>query len=1025
MSEEPRVSGNAAVRGRPEERGGGPPPAEPAPPEDPIPDLIGVLRRQGRLPKRSGALTRIAALPPSRREAALLAEELVTEEDIARAVAADTGFPFCAINAVELNPEVVTGALPAPFARRHTICALSREEGALTVAMANPYLRGPISDLERYLGVAVKVVVATRSDIQNVNTSLYNLRASLQAAETQLWEEHGPTSDPGAGAQEFASAAEDLEPTTRPVVTALDSILRQAFEQRASDIHIEPKRDFAVVRFRVDGVLQTMHRFPRIVHQAVVSRIKMLSGLDIAEKRRPQDGRMKRVGPGTEIELRVSTLSTLFGEKAVLRVFDPASLVSSLEQVRLAHDEERRLRSILNRREGLVLVTGPTGSGKTTTLYAVLRHLATSEVNVVTIEDPVELTHAALNQVQVNARIGFHFAAAIRSVLRQDPDIVMVGEIRDGETAEMAVQAALTGHLVLSTLHTNDAPGAVTRLVDLGVPRFLIASTLVGVVAQRLIRTVCPRCSEWTTLTATQAEVIAAPALEGRRLRDRRGCARCGETGYRGRRGIFEIIEVDGAAAAAIMSAEGAARLSRLARKAGFRSLRQNALVSLLEGETTLAEVVRVTGAGRDPGGGDPADVLTPEPPDRGRGAGSVAQGPPEEQEEGRDAVEREDDVGHRCGPASHREPGEETGGGQRDLPQAAERIDDPDADQVEQQVDHRQLEAEVSVGTGDGERREEGGDGGPDIGAERHREGVLEEEEPGPGERHQHGGGDRTGLDEDRGERPHAHGDESALPEHPLDGVLGPGGGEALERPDEEAQRDDQERRGGERENGGGGDIGGGDHLGDPVDDAGDPVDQRLQGAVVIDSPPDEALEPAGDDPRGPGEDAGGDFDGQQDRDRDQVEHVVAGGDREGPSELVAIPQVPERGQRVRDCGPQIGAHDHGDRALERKRRLRSGDQGDDERTRDRGALDERRREHSDEKPDEGVFGSREEAVQKPGSEPLQAVTEPRDRAEEQDEQAGENQRAAGEAEPAGARPVPGHQETAGTTNFRFVMEE
>ncbi len=526
--------------------------------ENPIPDLLAVLRRQGNLPA-TDTVARIAQLPAHRHEAALLAAGVVTEEDIAQAVARDARIAFRSINPAELNADVVTGVLPAPFARRHTICALAKKGDLLTVAVANPYERAAIADLERYLGVRVEVVVATRSDIEGVNGSLYNLRTSLQAAETELTDRHG--TGPAPGTQEFVSeseAAVDLEPTTRPVVAALDSILHQAFEQRASDIHMEPKRDLAVVRFRVDGVLRTMHTFPRIVYQAVVSRLKMLSGLDIAEKRRPQDGRFKRIEPDHEIELRVSTLPTVFGEKAVLRIFDPSALVSSLEQLRLAEDEEARLRAILSRREGLVLLTGPTGSGKTTTLYSVLRQVATPEVNVITIEDPVELIHPLLSQVQVNPRIDLDFSAAIRSVLRQDPDIVMVGEIRDGETAEMAVQAALTGHLVLSTLHTNDAAGAVSRLEDLGVPRFLIGATLVGVLAQRLLRTVCSRCAVWDTVSASAAATVGMPELAGKRVRTGRGCARCLETGYRGRRGVFEVFPVGPAAAAEILRGAGA-----------------------------------------------------------------------------------------------------------------------------------------------------------------------------------------------------------------------------------------------------------------------------------------------------------------------------------------------------------------------------------------------------------------------------------------------------------------------------------
>ncbi len=691
---------------------------EPRAVRNPIPGLLALLRRQGRIPASAARLAAVVArLPPARHEEALVAEGLCSEEEIAQAAAQDSGLSFRVINPLELSPEVVTGALPAPFARRHTICALAREENTLTVAVANPFDRGAITDLERYLGVRVKVVVATRSDIEGINGSLYNLRASLRAAETELTDDNGGDPNLLSANQEFVSGSEaagDLEPTTRPVVAALDSILHQAFEQRVSDIHLEPKRDCAVVRFRVDGVLRTMHTFPRIVFQAVVSRLKMLSGLDIAEKRRPQDGRIKRVESDKEIELRVSTLPTVFGEKAVLRVFDPATLVSTLEQLRLAEDEERRLREMLNRREGLVLVTGPTGSGKTTTLYSVLRHVATPEVNVVTIEDPVELVFPPLSQVQVNPRIRFSFAAAIRSVLRQDPDILMVGEIRDAETAEMAAQAALTGHLVLSTLHTNDAPGAVTRLADLGVPPFLIGATLVGVVAQRLVRTICGACARWNVVSAREARTLAAPSIQGRRIRQRAGCARCRDTGYLGRRAVFEILPIDAEATGEILGGGNANDLARSARRRGVRSLRQAALRLLLDGETTIAEVIRVTGAGHDPGSGP---ETTPEPPAPAPEIGladppSEAERPADQQKQRRDRVEHHDHVadGRRSIPhGDFRQSAREC---ERDLADPGNRIDQHDAHEVEQKVHHRQLETPMGVGSGHRERGEEGRDG-------------------------------------------------------------------------------------------------------------------------------------------------------------------------------------------------------------------------------------------------------------------------------------------------------------------------
>lgn len=966
----------------------------------PIPGLLDLLRRERRLPAEAdSALDRIGALPPEAHQQALLAEGIVSEEDIAQTVAKDTGLPFRAIDPVELNAEVVTGALPAPFARRHTICALSRQGGALTVAVANPYERSAIDDLERYLGIEVEVVVSTRSDIESVNGSLYNLRTSLRAAESELEDQSGGEEIPDRDFVSEADAAGDLEPTTRPVVSALDSILRQAFEHRASDIHIEPKRDRAVVRFRVDGVLRTMHTFPRIVYRAVVSRIKMLSGLDIAEKRRPQDGRFKRVEPEKEIELRVSTLPTVFGEKAVLRVFDPAALVSTLEELRLAEDEDARLRAMLGRREGLVLVTGPTGSGKTTTLYSVLRQVATPEVNVITIEDPVELIQPALSQVQVHHRIAFTFAAAIRSVLRQDPDILMVGEIRDPETAEMAVQAALTGHLVLSTLHTNDAASSVTRLTDLGVPRFLVSTTLVGVLAQRLVRTVCPRCAEAAPVTAAEAAALGVPELAGRKTRRGRGCARCRESGYRGRRGVFEVLPVDPGAAARILGGADAAEIARYARRRGCRSLRQSALRLLLAGETTTSEVVRVTGAGKDPG------------------ARSETEGAAYDQEERRDAVEQGEDIADRRRPAPDGDFRQPAGAGQGHPPDPPPRIDEPDPDQVEQQVHHGDPEAPGGIRAGDGESGEERGDRGAHIGAERHREGVVEEEQAGSGQRDEHRGGHRTRLDDHRDRRADGHREDGAPAEHPVERLPGAGPGQPAHRPHDHPQTHHDQRRGEQREQR----RGAGPRPGDRPREAGERVpgerDQARERAPVGESGAGEDAEEVEGGGREAGEEAGRHLHRQQDRHRHQVEQVVAGGHLEGPPQRLAVPQVAECGQGVRDRGPDVRPHDHGDGALERQRGFGRRHQGDDERTGYRGTLDHRGGQHPDEEPYEGVLGGPEEPVEEPRPEALEPVAEAADPAEEEEEESGQREQAearsaAGQA-PAGA--FGGHSPWAG----------
>ena len=976
---------------------------EPRTVRNPIPGLVPLLRRQGRIPAAAaGRAAEIERLTPGQHEAALLTDGVVTEEDIAQAVARDVGLPFQLINPLELNPEVVTGALPAPFARRHTICALSRENNTLTIAVANPFDRGAIADLERYLGVRVEVVVATRSDIEGINGSLYNLRTSLRAAETELTHEQG--AGPVPGTQEFASeseAAGDLEPTTRPVVAALDSILHQAFEARASDIHLEPKRDRAVVRFRVDGVLRTMHTFPRIVYQAVVSRLKMLSGLDIAEKRRPQDGRFKRIEPDKEIELRVSTLPTVFGEKAVLRVFDPAALVSSLEQLQLTQGEETRLRDMLNRREGLVLVTGPTGSGKTTTLYSVLRHVATPEVNVITIEDPVELIYPPLSQVQVNPRIDLTFAAAIRSVLRQDPDIVMVGEIRDGETAEMAVQAALTGHLVLSTLHTNDAPGAITRLVDLGVPRFLIGTTLVGVVAQRLIRTICGGCGTDARVSAEEAATLSAPAIEGRRIRRGLGCARCRETGYRGRRGVFEILPIDAGAAAEILGGRTAEDLARTARRKGIQSLRQAAVRVLLEGKTTVAEVLRVTGAGQEP----TVEAPPASPSAAGRAGGSVSktEGSADHQEQRRNPVEHPDHVAGCRHAAPDRNAREAAGAGERDFPDRGNRIDEQDPGHIEEEVHDRQLESPVRVGTGDRQGREERGHGRSNVRPQGDRKGVVKKQQAGSREGNQHRGGDRTGLDENGDDRTHTHGHDGVPAENPTDGLFATAVGKGLEIPHQQAESDHQQHHRERREDGGGALFGRGDRAAEPLDRLGDQADDALEGAFVFNAGTQEVAEESGNRAGNAGEESGRHFERQQDAHGQQVEQVVAGGHRERPVKLLTVPEMAEGGECVRDRGSDVGAHHHRDGALEREGGLGRRDEPHDEGTGYGRTLQEGGREDADEQSHQGVPRGLEETVEESGPEALETIAQAVDRTQKQNKEQNEPRETRQLGEPVG----------------------
>ena len=520
--------------------------------------------------------------------------KLASEIQIAEALAAFAGVRFVKINPLELDLDVVTGALSAAFSRRHGLVAISKSAKTLTVAVHDPFAPFPSDDIRGVSGLEVERVVATRSDVESVIKSFFDLRASLKNAEKQL-ERRLPAFD--LGNQEYLSAqADELDPAAGPVVKALDNLLAYAFEQRASDIHFEPKRKVTLVRLRIDGMLHDVHVIPRIVYQAIVSRVKLLSGCNLAEKRRPQDGRIKRDQAGREIELRVSTMPTAFGEKAVLRIFDPDILLKTVDQLGLTGVDLATFHQLLNRPHGIILVTGPTGSGKTTTLYSVLKQLSRPEVNIVTIEDPIEMVHEDLNQVAVRPAIDLTFANALRTVLRQDPDIIMVGEIRDRETAEHAVQAALTGHLVLSTLHTNDAPSSITRLLDLDVPPFLVVSTVAGIVAQRLVRVICRQCRESYDPTDDDASALGMRRDALPKLWRGSGCLVCRNTGYVGRDGIFQIMPMTQRLRGMVARQAPAPEIVEAARGEGMRTLREAGIEKVLAGTTTIAELVRVTG---------------------------------------------------------------------------------------------------------------------------------------------------------------------------------------------------------------------------------------------------------------------------------------------------------------------------------------------------------------------------------------------------------------------------------------------
>jgi general secretion pathway protein E len=485
------------------------------------------------------------------------------------------GQPYLRIDPLKIDVAAITPLMSYAFAQRHKILAVAVAPDAVTIASAQPLMRSWEANLTHVLKRPIKRVVANPADIQRFTVEFYRLAKSVSGASA------GDSKISGVGnfEQLLNLGAQDQEPDANDahIVNIVDWLFQYAFQQRASDIHIEPRREQGSVRFRIDGVLHTVYQFPPQVTMAVVSRLKSLGRMNVAEKRKPQDGRVKTKTPeGGEIELRLSTLPTAFGEKLVMRIFDPEVLLKSFDQLGFSPDDMKRWASMTSQPNGIILVTGPTGSGKTTTLYTTLKQLATPEVNVCTIEDPIEMIEGAFNQMQVQHNIDLSFASGVRALMRQDPDIIMIGEIRDLETAEMAIQAALTGHLVLSTLHTNDAPSAITRLLELGVPHYLLKATLLGVMAQRLVRTLCPHCKaphelsedDWQSLTKPWNAPLPTGAHKAV------GCLECRDTGYRGRAGVYEIMQLNDAVKSLIHPDTDLSALRRHAFKEGMRSLR-------------------------------------------------------------------------------------------------------------------------------------------------------------------------------------------------------------------------------------------------------------------------------------------------------------------------------------------------------------------------------------------------------------------------------------------------------------------
>ncbi|MCB1554714.1 MAG: type II/IV secretion system protein [Xanthomonadales bacterium] len=532
-------------------------------------------------------------LPPGSEPPAGSANELDLET-LTQWLAERCQLPYLRIDPTKIEVGAVTELMSLAYAQRHRILPVSVDAQRLRIATSEPRALSWQSDLRNLLRREIELCVVSPLDLSRYTLEFFGVTRSLRGAREAKQDSTGL---PNFEQLVELGKAGDLGSDDQHIVHIVDWLLQFANEQRASDIHLEPRRGTSKVRFRIDGELHKVFEMPTPVMIAVVSRIKVLGRMDLAERRRPQDGRIKTRSPtGREVEMRLSTMPTAFGEKCVCRLFDPDTALKPLEALGFSDREAATWNDLTQRPHGIVLVTGPTGSGKTTTLYSTLQRLATPDVNVCTVEDPIEMIAPEFNQMQVQNNIDLTFASGVRTLLRQDPDIIMIGEIRDLETAQMAIQASLTGHLVLSTLHTNDAPSAITRLLDLGVPHYLIASTLNGVLAQRLVRTLCDRCRAPAPIDLDAWQLVAGPAPlpPGSTPMRSVGCIDCRQTGYRGRVGLYELMPLNPVLRAQINAHTELESFTRVAREQGLRTLAEAGAEHVARGRTTLAEVLSV-----------------------------------------------------------------------------------------------------------------------------------------------------------------------------------------------------------------------------------------------------------------------------------------------------------------------------------------------------------------------------------------------------------------------------------------------
>lgn len=518
------------------------------------------------------------------------------EEIVYQTLADHWNIPYQTIDPLKLDLQLVTATIPHSFARKHLVIPLARQNRELILATINPFNREIFDDVSRATQLQVKPVVATKTAIIKTVNEFFGFKRSIAEAEHQI---NAPTVDLGNLEQYVKiKSSEELPANDQHIINAVNHLFSYALDQRASDIHIEPKRDRSMIRMRIDGILHDIYKLPKNVHPAIISRIKALSRLDMAEKRRPQDGRIKTDRQGMEVEVRISTVPVAFGEKVVMRIMDPEVLFQDLDQLGFEAADLIRYNQMVKHPHGIILDCGPTGSGKSTTLYSTLRDLSNPQINVTTVEDPIEMVDEAFNQIGVQPAVGVTFGSILRNILRQDPDVIMIGEMRDLETAENAVQAALTGHLVFSTLHTNDSVSAITRLVDLGVPPFLIQNTMVGVISQRLLRKICPFCKESFMMQKSDlrsAGIMLSGKNEEVTLYRGKGCHKCRGTGFFGRVATFEVMPYAQSIRQLTNAKPDHSVILAAAAEEGLVSLRENAVVKMLNGITTYREVLRVT----------------------------------------------------------------------------------------------------------------------------------------------------------------------------------------------------------------------------------------------------------------------------------------------------------------------------------------------------------------------------------------------------------------------------------------------